>query len=275
MGNKRYDNNADSYGQTGLKLLYISLSEYGSDWHSTLHAHNCMELFYVISGHGEFQVEELHFSVENNDIVIINPGVEHTETAFPENPMEYIVLGIEGGEFLLDDSSDSRYCAFCCDEIGQELLSYMQVITRELEHPAAYADSIVNNLLEVLSFKLLRHKAASIALQPASKSSRECNHIKRYIETHFKETITLDDLAAIVYLNKYSLAHAFTREYNISPINYLNLKRIEESCHLLTNTNYSISQIAQLLGFSSTNYFSQRFTRHEGVSPREYRKLHR
>ena len=71
------------------------------------------------------------------------------------------------------------------------------------------------------------------------------------------------------------MVHAFSREYGISPINYLISRRIQESRYLLSTTDHSLSQIAHMLGFSSPSYFSQSFRKLSGMSPMEYRKQQR
>ena len=76
-------------------------------------------------------------------------------------------------------------------------------------------------------------------------------------------------------MNKYYLVHSFSKEYGVSPINYLIGRRIEESRYLLADTNHSLSQISHMLGFSSPSYFSQSFRKLEGISPMEYRKRQR
>ena len=76
----------------------------------------------------------------------------------------------------------------------------------------------------------------------------------------------------MTHINKYYLAHAFQKEYNISPINYLLRRRISESKALLASTDHSLTQISELVGFSSPSYFSQSFRRLEGISPIEYRR---
>lgn len=68
------------------------------------------------------------------------------------------------------------------------------------------------------------------------------------------------------------MVHAFSREYGVSPINYLISRRIQESRYLLSDTDHSLSQISHMLGFSSPSYFSQSFRKLEGMSPMEYRK---
>jgi AraC-like DNA-binding protein len=68
------------------------------------------------------------------------------------------------------------------------------------------------------------------------------------------------------------MAHAFKREYGISPVNYMIDCRIREGKRLLAETDLAPSQIASILGFSSSSYFSQTFRNVEGTTPTEYRK---
>ena len=90
-----------------------------------------------------------------------------------------------------------------------------------------------------------------------------------------KYHLTLEQLAEEAHMNKYYLSHAFKREYGVSPIHYMIGRRIEESKYLLAETDLSMSQIAQLLGFSSLSYFSQVFRRTQSLSPMEYRQSSR
>lgn len=119
----------------------------------------------------------------------------------------------------------------------------------------------------------MRCTTISLQLEEAAPTeNRECAEIKRYLDTNYREDISLDLLAELVHLNKYYLAHTFQREYGISPITYLNRRRIEESKHMLGNTSYSLAQISELMGFSSPSYFSQCFRKAEGMTPNEYRR---
>ena len=67
--------------------------------------------------------------------------------------------------------------------------------------------------------------------------------MKKYIEDHFKEEITLDQLSEAAFLNKYYLVHAFKKHFGVSPINYQLELRIEEAKMLLQNTNHRIMDI--------------------------------
>ena len=81
-----------------IRLLYISKSRYDRNWQSILHSHAFAELFYVIHGTGVFQTENDSFPVVEDDLVLINPNVTHTEFSHGENALEYIVLGLRSEE---------------------------------------------------------------------------------------------------------------------------------------------------------------------------------
>ena len=129
--------------------------------------------------------------------------------------------------------------------------------------------------LKALLWLLRQDNLTLTAAAADRRSSRECDLVRRYIDDHFKENLTLDQLAALAHINKYHLVHTFRKEYNTSPISYQISRRIQESRMLLVSTDFNLSQIAQILGFSSLSYFSQSFRRLEGISPMEYRKRNR
>ena len=120
----------------------------------------------------------------------------------------------------------------------------------------------------------MRHTDFSLTVTPAQQSSKECAEAGG-TSTAILKNISLDQLAELTHVNKYYLVHSFSKEYGVSPINYLIGRRIEESRYLLADTNHSLSQISHMLGFSSPSYFSQSFRKLEGISPMEYRKRQR
>ena len=117
MSNKRYEVNTPGVSPVDrdvTKLLYVSTAKYGGDWHSLMHTHACTELFYVVGGMGQFKVAEKLIPVSPDDLVIVNPNVEHTEVSLNASPLEYIVLGVEGMEFAADERIFCPICGACC-----------------------------------------------------------------------------------------------------------------------------------------------------------------
>lgn len=264
-----------------VKLLYVSTAKYGGDWHSTLHTHACTEIFYVVGGSGKFNIEGKLLPVTTDDMVIVNPNVEHTEVSYNKRPLEYIVLGVEGLEYSAGEDADERWFMTNMQNAREALLHALREMLREIEYKAVGYELICQDLLEVLILRLMRHAGLQFLptktehRKPGRKPSKECAAVRHYIDNHFKENINLDMLSDLVHVNKYYMVHSFTKEYGISPINYLISRRIEESKYLLSDTDHSLSQISHMLGFSSPSYFSQSFRRLEGMSPMEFRRSSR
>ena len=271
MSSDRYDvSSQKTKFINDASLLYISSAKYGGDWHSSPHSHQCTELFYVVGGVGGFQIENDMLQVTSHELVVVNPNIQHTETSWNSAPLEYIVLGVEGLELTAPDGKDDRYFILNFKGLGDAVLTCMKMMLREVEQKLPGADSVCQNLLQVLIVQLMRETNVS-AEKTEQATRRLCATAKRYMDTHFKDKIDLALLAAVTGVNKYYLSHSFSEEYGISPIQYLNKKRMEESKYLLSSTDLPLGRIVQMLGFSTPSYFAQMFRRAEGVTPSEYR----
>ena len=253
------------------KLLNAASAKYGGDWHSVPHTHNHVELFYIVGGNGQFLIEDHLYPVNTNHLVIINPNVTHTEVGLNAQPLEYIVLGIEGVELSINNNSNGQFCILDHFE-SMDITSCLRNILREMELKQPGFEDICQAFMEILIIRLMRSTGLSVPATPQNNvGNHQCATVRRYIDQHFKESLTLDQLAEEAHMNKFHLSHAFKREYGISPINYMISRRLEESKYLLAETDLSMSQIAQLLGFSSLSYFSQVFHRTQEITPMEYR----
>lgn len=254
------------------KLLNASSARYADDWNSMPHAHSYMELFYITGGKGQFLIQDRLYPVNVNDLVIINPNVLHTEVSIDTHPMEYIVLGIEGLELTAARGFNGQFALLDHFE-SAEISGCLRNILREKRQKDTGYEEICQAYLEILILRLMRNAPLSVPVEPQTAAgNRQCAAVRRYIDLHYKNQLTLDQLAEEAHMNKYYLSHSFKEEYGVSPINYMISRRIEESKHLLAETDLSTSQIAQLLGFSSLSYFSQVFRRTQSMTPMEFRQ---
>lgn len=262
----------ESLPRQKMVLRSVASAKYGGDWYSIPHAHNYTELFYIIGGDGQFQIGDMLFPVQSHQLVVVNPNILHTEVSYEAHPLEYIVLGIEGLELSSPGTDEARHCIYSFPA-HNAVLSCMQSILREMQERGPEYETICLAYMDIIMVQLIRNASVSVT-QTHSRfpTNRQCAAVRQYIEQHYKESITLDLLAEKVSINKYYMSHAFKREYGVSPINYLIACRIREGKRLLAETDLSLSQIATVLGFSSSSYFSQSFRNAEGMSPTEYRK---
>lgn len=254
-------------------LLYITSAKYDGDWHSTAHTHHFTELFYVTRGNGKFFVEDDSFSVKANDLIIVNPNVTHTELGIPGTTFEYVVLGIQGLQFQPSENGQHfNYNKYNLSSYEKELQFCLHALINELRSKEDYYEAVCQNLYEILIYYIFRKTKTELSIASSKKITKECRFIEEYIDEHYTENITLQTLSDLTFMNKYYLVHAFKNYKGTSPINYLIDKRIEESQHLLANTNYPVSKISDQIGFSSQSYFSQVFRKRTGLTPNQYRK---
>ena len=120
--NTRYDLNMEVPPREAVRLLYISKSRFGGDWRSVPHTHACTEMFYCVSGRGQFNIEGKLFDVAPDDLII---------RMMPNTP---VALG-------------AGMIQYCCDDVGpaqlQEWLAAMQ--------PAGRLDEVPETLIDAAS----------------------------------------------------------------------------------------------------------------------------
>ena len=92
-----------------------------------------------------------------------------------------------------------------------------------------------------------------------------------FIEIHKAQNIKIEEISKAVGLNDKYFRNLFKQELGMSPLNYLIEKRIESAATLLKSTNYSISEIAEFVGFRDYRQFSELFKKKTGTSPSAYR----
>jgi len=252
------------------RLLYVTSAKYEGDWHSIAHAHTFSELFFIIGGRGQFLANGHRHQVAENDLIIINPHVEHTELSLESAPLEYIVLGIEGLCFTGNGDGEDAAIRIPCT--AGRIRQYMKLLLEEVQWSHPDHDAICQNLMNIILIYILSHKQVDISIAASRNISAECAAVKSYIDSHFHEQVTLEDLAEAAHQNKFYVAHAFKEAFGISPIRYLTGRRVDEGKYLLSNTDYSIAEISAIAGFSSISVFSQTFKRITNLSPNAFRK---
>ena len=254
------------------QLLYFSYSKYEKDWVSLMHCHTFTEFMYIEKGEGEIITPSSSWSVRQSDFVIVPPGFHHTEKSSTRDVMEYFVLGVSNIALKDYGAGDGYNPVFplgrYSSKVGEEMRKLFNVLSKA---DPGYEVEAVSVFLSVMSL-LVRLPSSPILLQETDGGSQRMAGIRNYIDTHYMESLTLDDLAGRFHLSKFHLVRKFTLSCGISPKAYLEKRRIREAEYLLTSTELSVTEIASTLGFSSSSYFTQRFRLSEGMTPVEFRK---
>ena len=96
--------------------------------------------------------------------------------------------------------------------------------------------------------------------------------VKRYIDTHYNQPFTLDELGAVEDMSVSHLSAEFRACFGCPPIEYRTRLRMQYACRFLKDTNLRVAEIASLVGYGDVYYFSKHFKAHHGSCPREFRK---
>ena len=112
----------DTPFSTEAVLANASSSHYEEDWPSIPHTHAFTELFYVSEGSGEFLIENQHFSIKKDDLIIVNPHIQHTEISLSASPLSYYTVGVDGISFSFHDQKEFQI--FHCHQKHADLLFY-------------------------------------------------------------------------------------------------------------------------------------------------------
>lgn len=105
-----------------------------------------------------------------------------------------------------------------------------------------------------------------------SDDSAQIRRIKAYIQEHYTNDITLGTLSNRFYINANYLSGLFKAKTGKNFIDYLTETRLERAIDLLKENQFTVGQIASMVGYESSNHFSRLFKKYAGISPGEYRK---
>lgn len=257
-------------GDKSPELRYITYSRYDNEWISVEHSHAIAEMLYIISGEGQVAIASQRHRIAKDDFVIIPPHWMHTEFSSSAQPLEYLCIGVSGVDIVsgIEDFDPIVDLGVARGQVS----GMMTGIYREMQRKLPEYEIMAKSLFYSLLVKLVRDRIIDVSQDEERLMRSNIAEVKRYIDAHYAESFTLDDLASIAALSKYHLVREFKAATGASPMDYLLARRITESKKLLAGTEYPISDIAESVGFSSSSYFSQRFHKVTGMTPMSWRR---
>ncbi|MGW9527928.1 bifunctional transcriptional activator/DNA repair enzyme AdaA [Paenibacillus terrae] len=97
--------------------------------------------------------------------------------------------------------------------------------------------------------------------------------VTEYVDSNYKENLTLHSLAEMSHGSPYHLHRTFKRVMNITPMEYIHQTRLEQAKQQLMNSEKSVAEVGESVGLSNTPYFSTLFKKNTGYTPLQYRHL--
>lgn len=260
---------------------------------NTFHMHQLYEIYYLTEGSRKYFIDDSIHLVNAGSLVLINANAIHKTASMGEMPYSRIVLNFS--DKLLNHFSSELQAldltsvfktkftvlplSFKYKLLVEGILSKLIEFNSELDPstPASKYREITNCLL--LSELLIYIKEyIEILEQKAYDSHQLVNNkvdkIIKYIGKHYQEDLSLTSIAEQFYISPFYLSKIFKRSTNLSIIEYINSLRIRQAKELLETSSYKISDIAEIVGFSSSSHFSRTFKIITHLSPQQYKKFY-
>ncbi len=239
------------------------------DWGETDCIYAFNKFYYFIEGEATLIIEGDVFTPRPGELFLIPAHTKHTYSHNPNRPVlkywSHFHLNL-GREQKLIYRRETVKCTIPEQQIVPtfEALVHTDLAANPLD---ALTEKIT--LLQIL--KLFLENVNLAAILPANTDDFS-NKINAYIRNHLQTEITLVELANLVHLHPNYFIKYFKKHFNVTPIEYVNVLRLQTASKLLTRDPYqSIQRIADEVGFNDYRYFSRLFKKKYGVSPSQYR----
>lgn len=283
LNEDRSENVPYDYPEHFIFIEEDRLSQY-PQYTALSHWHDDVEFIVVLSGEMDYNVNGRVVTIHKGEGIFVNSRQFHY--GFSKEQKECVFICILLHPMLLCStlSMEQEYVA--------PLLSNTAFSHWPLHPAVPWEDDILRELLQMYdsldqtAFPLLINGSFCRIWQrlyahapkeqpPTPRSTGRLSAVRDmvgYIQEHYAEKISLDDIAAAGHVCKSKCASLFRSYLNQTPVGYLIRYRLEKSILLMASTDMNITQISYEVGFSGASYFSETFRRHFGCSPVRYRE---
>ncbi|MFJ7732196.1 helix-turn-helix domain-containing protein [Lysinibacillus sp. NPDC097231] len=248
-----------------------------------LHWHKEIQFVYVKRGRVEYRVGADVFVLEEGEGLFVNASGLHEAKPFHiEQAMLYCV---NVDPMLLGGHEDSIFATkYVIPYIKSNRLPYVKLdgelaqkveLVAELlrEQAVFYELKVWRVLLVIWESILTKSMLTEELLDPAMIVQHErAKDMLDYLHTHYQEKISLENLAAHVFLSRAESSRFFKKMVGMTPFTYLLQYRLRKSMELLRDNEQSITTIATTTGFSTVSYYIEKFKEYTGYPPHVYRK---
>ena len=246
--------------------------------HSGRHWHDSLELLFVLSGEVSIIVDAEHYMLEPEDVILINSNSPHELTADSA-----IMVAVQIKLSLFDDSFIPAGPLYfeCNSKTSHDAEGILQIKRIVAQFVKAHSSTDEGRLFraKALSYALMaelmarfRMERNALRQEQAMQQNERIARMADYIAAHYRENITLQQIAEREYLSVPYASRFFTRMMGMGFSAYLNHVRLTQAVSDLLATDDTIVHIAGNNGFANTQAFVQLFKKQYDMLPRQYRK---
>ena len=253
------------------------------DIEAKLHRHDAWELYYVIQGCGQRMTGDTLQPFSAGDVALIPPSMLHRWEFAPDSTdkdghIRYLMVAFSHTfvERCMETFPEMRN-SLDGIEFPVNALNFGPESSRIIRQMLIQMNGTneLGRLCEMLRLLsvVFTSSDTTFAGRPIriEHDVRRMQHICTYVMRHYTHTISLNDIAAEVCMNRSAFCSFFKRCKGITFLAYLTAYRIDTACEMLKTTPLSIAEICYAVGFNDIPHFNRLFKKAKQLSPRAYR----
>lgn len=258
-----------------MSFIEIEKSIRDEEWSMVnLHSHSHYEIYFLQKGNRTFFLSNALYRLNAPVLIIIPPHALHKTEGSAFTRYNVNVFENYLDEFQLHVLNKKALSVIQLNNIQSEILEDIFEQMKNVNKIEKHSDLMLKALFSYLIIQINNISSEKLSSVVSEEKSVPPQILKviEYFNKHYSEKINLSTISDLFFISKGTLIYNFNKYINCSPIEYLLNIRILKAKELLQKTNKSISQIADICGFSSANYFGLVFKQKENISPLAYRK---
>ncbi len=246
-----------------------------------LHWHRETEIIHIYKGNMTCTVNSTCFELKEGDVAVFPANSVHSTVSaehsivdvlrFNPDLLKIFHLSAAFSEFHLPLALQKEL------SIDEEIAHCFHSLATKKQNGANSQFGQILIQLEILKiwtlFVQALHKQSTLFLQTTNGETQErFSQILRYIEEHYSQNISLEDIASLMHYTPSYTSKIFKEHIGISFKKYLLSFRVKKACNELLHTTDNITQIAIRCGFESSRTFNETFRKIMNCSPMEFRR---
>ena len=245
--------------------------EKGTNYNFSGEKHSYWELTYVDKGELLTTIDGVSYHLKQGDLIFYAPMQFHTQSTFEKISSSYLTINFK---------MNFNHADLLCNKIFSLQRDSYFIVTRlieELSNDNLYSNDLSLCYLKQLIIQMLRLDNSHFHSKPTTHMQQTyenelLNDILLYIDNNIYEKISVSTLCEHFCISASMLHSLFRKNMNNTAKNYINELKLSKSKELIRNSTHTLSEISEMLGFSSIHYFSKKFKSYFNISPTEYSK---
>ncbi len=230
---------------------------------------------HCVRGVGKLLIDNKEFIIHKNIGFLLYPGVPHEYYAI-EEPWEthWVTFDGEGIPFLMNSLGFKSYevLSFSDLKVLDNLINeiYLAAPSKGLIMGYECSAKLYSLLIELRRQKMKEEEASGVS------KLKQLEPVITFIEESYSKNPTIEEMADTINASPQYLCRLFNKTFRMRPFVYMTLLRMQKAKELLIQeSDIAVKDIAEKTGYNDTSYFCSVFKKHEGVTPSEFRQLHR